>query len=492
MRSLRILRSVARSIDKFNNKICDMMEQSEDMIQNKELLEYKLVCLGVSSEKIKDAGEIQERGFIRTEEREKLHRERAQKRKREQEEVEMKEREAKKQKVIPVDEYGNRRKSYEQAEQKDDDDDDGGDVDDDFRDKRAKQQQDLLKSQEKIMHRQDRELEQKEKRIRELQRMLAKEKSKKQTEELIEIPDDDDNGNEDDDEEFNLSKVKTEPKVEPSGSRSGGYKLERENPALLKWLPGFTEKAHEIQPPTPVSEQKTRIYIPQQQEDKSIVLMEHIPIKSTERRSGKTQPVPKGRHKKNKFYCEKCKSEFSRKDSLTSHIKWDCLQEIRQFICEECHAAFFSDTSVREHYYLTHLKTDLYFCPKCGQGFAHKSRKSAHRKSGACPNKDDEDQFPGRAPVDEKLEATFKHRVKMPVEITEAQVQDPNAPQQLEEEDKQQQQQPVGVEGLLAGDPSETPFATATSEDLSAVANILEPLSEGKIPSDLLEEQDQE
>ena len=48
--------------------------------------------------------------------------------------------------------------------------------------------------------------------------MLAKEKSKKQTEELIEIPDDDDNGNEDDDEEFNLSKVKTEPKVEPSGS----------------------------------------------------------------------------------------------------------------------------------------------------------------------------------------------------------------------------------------------------------------------------------
>ena len=53
--------------------------------------------------------------------------------------------------------------------------------------------------------------------------------------------------------------------------------------------------------------------------------------------------------------------------------------------------------------------------------------------------KDQDDKFPGRAPFNEKLEATFKCRVIMPLEITEGDVQqEQEGQQQLE----QQQQQP--------------------------------------------------
>ena len=76
-----------------------MIEESEEVIEAKKMLEYKLTCLGVSVEKIAEAGELQERGFIRTEDREKIHRERAEKRKQdEKEETKMKQRETKKQK----------------------------------------------------------------------------------------------------------------------------------------------------------------------------------------------------------------------------------------------------------------------------------------------------------------------------------------------------------------------------------------------------------
>ena len=81
MRSLKLLRSVAVCIDKLNEKIADMIEELEEVIEMKKMLEYNLTCLGVSAEKIAEAGELQERGFIRTEDREKIHREGVEKRK---------------------------------------------------------------------------------------------------------------------------------------------------------------------------------------------------------------------------------------------------------------------------------------------------------------------------------------------------------------------------------------------------------------------------
>ena len=185
-------------------------------------------------------------------------------------------------------------------------------------------------------------------------------------------------------------------------------------------------------------------------------------MKSKDRRSGRTVPVLKSQQRHDKYYCDECKSEFSRKDVLAKHIKFDCLQEVHQFICDMCQAAYYSDVALREHYYEIHLKEDLYFCKKCGQGFAHKSRKSVHQKSGACPMKDQDDKFPGRAPFNEKLEATFKCRIIMPLEITEGDVQQEQQQegQQLEQQQKQEpdmgNESEPGQSGVIVGEVQET------------------------------------
>ena len=84
-------------------------------------------------------------------------------------------------------------------------------------------------------------------------------------------------------------------------------------------------------------------------------------------------------------------------------------------MCEKCHKGFYSEVSVREHYYKEHLKTFLYFCPKCNLGFHQNSRKSDHKKSGKCPQKDSPDQFQPRAPLNQTLELTFKRREIVPI-----------------------------------------------------------------------------
>ena len=94
-------------------------------------------------------------------------------------------------------------------------------------------------------------------------------------------------------------------------------------------------------------------------------------------------------------------ASFSRSDVLARHKKFDCSNSIRQFVCEKCHKGFYSEVSVREHYYKEHLKTFLYFCPKCNLGFHQNSRKSDHKKKGKCPQKDSRNQFPPRAPLRE-------------------------------------------------------------------------------------------
>ena len=309
----------------------------------------------------------------------------------------------------------------------------------------------------------------------------------------------------DDNDEYGMRCIKQEPK----GETSRGFKLEDINPSLLKWIPGYEakKKEKETEKNQPIIEEigKTSVYIPKTRPDKTVVLVENVGVKSTDRRSGRTVLVPKSQRRGDKYYCDECKSEFSRKDVLAKHIKFDCLQEVCQFICDMCQAAYYSDVAVREHYYQIHLKEDLYFCKKYGQGFAHKSRKSVHQKSGACPMKDEDDKFPGRAPFNEKLEATFKCRVIMPLEIMEGDVQQEQEGQQLE----QQQQEPdmgnepePGQSGVIVGqevqemepiptEPVLPRLPTGMSEDESAVEGLLGPLSEGNVPSTLMDEDEE-
>ena len=148
------------------------------------------------------------------------------------------------------------------------------------------------------------------------------------------------------------------------------------------------------------------------------------------------------------------------------------------------------------------MKEDLYFCKKCGQGFAHKSRKLVHHKSGACPMKDQADQIPGRAPFNEKLEATFKHRVIMPLEIMEGDVKQQQ--QQQQQPDMGNEPEPGQSGVVMSGEVQQMkqiPIAPAPilpqlpqgmSEDATAVEGILGPLSEGNVPSTLMEEDDED
>ena len=78
-----------------NSHIADLITESDEFIEQKKIMEYKLEKLGVSAEKIKEAGMLDERQFMRTENREQEDRERAAKRKREEEEKAEAENEAK-------------------------------------------------------------------------------------------------------------------------------------------------------------------------------------------------------------------------------------------------------------------------------------------------------------------------------------------------------------------------------------------------------------
>ena len=146
--------------------------------------------------------------------------------------------------------------------------------------------------------------------------------------------------------------------------------------------------------------------------------------KVTEKRSGRTRPVTGILQDSTRKYCDSCKASFSRSDVLARHKKFDCGNSIRQFVCEKCHKGFYSEVSVREHYYKEHLKTFLYFCPKCNLGFHQNSRKSDHKKKGKCPQKDSPNQFQPRAPLNQTLELTFKRREI--VQIPKGLVQDPS------------------------------------------------------------------
>ena len=187
------------------------------------------------------------------------------------------------------------------------------------------------------MTRQDTELGQKERRIRELEKRLAEVEKEKKAHEVIEI---------DDNDEYGMRHVKQEPK----GETSRGFKLEDVNPSLLKWIPGYEvkKKEKETEKSQPIVEEtgKTSVYIPKTRPDKTVVLVENVDVKSTDRRSGRTVPVPKSQQRCDKYYCNECKYEFSRKDVLAKHIKFDCLQEVHQFICDMCQAAYYSDVAV--------------------------------------------------------------------------------------------------------------------------------------------------
>ena len=136
-----------------------------------------------------------------------------------------------------------------------------------------------------------------------------------------------------------------------------------------------------------------------------VVVIEQPAQSSTQSRTSTKGPVPENQQDPRRHYCNVCPCNYSRKDLLSHHKKYNCLVSEKQFICDVCNAAFKEKDSQRMHYYRDHLKTFLYFCKKCNKGFMYISRLSGHKN--ACPNKEGDEIYPGKAPVDPELEKKF-------------------------------------------------------------------------------------
>ena len=98
--SLDLLRTVCTGLKRLDNRIADLIQQSDGLHEQKNLLTFQLEKLGVKKDEIRGAmEELGERPFCRTLEREKQDVEEEKKRKLEEEEEE---RERKRMKVIPT------------------------------------------------------------------------------------------------------------------------------------------------------------------------------------------------------------------------------------------------------------------------------------------------------------------------------------------------------------------------------------------------------
>ena len=406
-----------------------MIAQVDSFEEEKKKLEFRLQRLGVAADKIAEAGKIDEREYCQVGEHEERDRADA-KRKREEEDAKEKE-EMKRQRVIPT-VKGKYRKSYE-IEGVEYEEEEEKDVPETEQERHMRilteQQKAIIQNQAQLLQDQQKELDLQGSKIKKLIEEKKETKGKREEEEsVINVEDE--------------KKVKVEPSTSSgSGSSVGAFRLENlfKHDVLEKFIPGYKASQPESTDttPTPISTSTTQqtqpsVFVPTGTQE-NVLLLQSVPSKVTECRSGRTRPVPKDGRLRHKHYCENCKSEFSRKDLLAQHIKNDCLQPIRQFVCKDCNAAFYSETAVREHYYKIYLKIELYHCQKCNMGFAHKSKKSTHKK--ICPNQNGKDQFPIRTHFDEELEASFKRCNIVPLQITDQQqpvqpLPQPPAPQE--------------------------------------------------------------
>ena len=422
--SLILLKTVSESLNRMNSRINQYIEQHQKESEEKEVIEYNLEHLGINVEKIKEAGKLDPKKYVVLEEwEEHVSSVRGDKRKRQDDENEEKD-------------PSKKTKTSEEEKEKNID----------FYVKRYNQQAKIIEDNEEIIQTQANEIERKANEMQKLENNYEREIIKFQKEVLGYEKIIDTKSKKIEQLESELKRLKERKGDEsetPDAAQNKQSSSTSESQKIVRRKEDSScgEKS-DIQESVLKGKSTQTIYIQKTIMDETstvpeLILVEKEKQKSTEKRSGKTHPVPEGLRSKEKkrYYCDNCSSHFTRKDSLEYHKKHNCCQEVRRHICKDCNKGFYSDTSVREHYYKDHLKKDLYFCKKCNQGFAHNSRKSTHIKSGKCPMKDEQDRFPGRAELDEELEQTFKEKeIAIPVSVQEA-----DNPDEGQSSNKQQQ-----------------------------------------------------
>ena len=449
-RSVDLLRGVCTQIKRLDNRICDMIKESDMFREQKDLLEYQLEKLGVSTEKLRDAtNELSgDRGYVRTEEREMSDIAADKKRKAEEQ---LKEQELKKQKVIAVGEGLEDVETVQGAQ---------AEVEETYHQKLARQQQEIIKQYETLLQQQQNRLVEQEQELKQ-HRQQEQKQQPQQGQTWSEV----------------IEGIRASSgKQKPSTSRRAGTIDNYLSAKGITYLPpdvkkditekveiseDFTETVEEDVIITEVTKKTETVkYIPTKVPGiENYVLVQAPRTKTTAKRSSVAGPVPEKLRNPAKFYCEKCPCFYTRPDELARHKKRNCLKEDPEYFCNVCHRGFFYENTVREHYYHEHTDIVLWHCKKCNEGFHYKSNRSKHRH--ACPNKDGADIYQGRAPYDEELEETFKAKTAIPVKIPT----DPQ-PEAQPEDQPLVEDQPLEVE--------DQPQQVSQIETETAVGNIAE------------------
>ena len=433
---MKLLYSTTRNIERLDEEIACMIRVSDKKKDQLKKLEYQLISLGVSNEKIEIATKHKEVPYMLTEEVERAFIREERKRKRE-EEVEEAERKKRKREMIVVKDGKVISGGDTGAEVE-------GEGDTAHVKTLIQQQSDMMKSQEVVIQTQEAQMVELQLKIRQLEaenQKLALEKQQfqeqSQTYEQV-IPTPQENV-----QQFPSLSSLTLPLLDPmaleldpitaaagtSSSATAGsstFSLEKcIKPEHRKFLPKFSGVEGKTEEGTSqnlevinLPQEQSIVYIPKKVEKKkALILVPPTQKRVLTKRSNPGAPVPEDNRDPDRYYCENCACNYKEKSDLRKHQRFMCLKTEFDFICNECQMGFHTDYGVREHYYQVHKKEFLYFCTKCGKGFFHKSKKSNHKK--ACPKKDEEDTHARRAPYDEELEKTFKRRTRVEVDIPE-------------------------------------------------------------------------
>ena len=376
-------------------------------------MEYQMEKIGISCEKIKEATAVLkgEKEYVRTADRERYDAEIERKRKAEEQ---LRDEQEKRLKTITAGE--------EQEQEKEKPDEEEHSL------KLARQQQEIIRQQEQLLQKQERHIEEQERILRRLEQEkidLSNQSSQPQQSGSVQQPG-----------SVQQSKpVQTGTAPKPSMSESG--KIERYlKPSAMRFLPSCIkkerleedeEKEDDEVMITGVTEKPKR-YIPKVIEGVPNVVLMEVPKTQRSAKRQRGPPVPEGRHDRTRFDCDNCDANYNRPDELVRHQRRDCGKVDPEHFCDECGKGFAKENGVCEHYYHSHTNITLWFCQKCGKGFNFKSNKSTHLKT--CPLKNGPDKYVPRAPVNETLEATFKKRAAVPLQVVGQQEGD-NPPQQV-------------------------------------------------------------
>ena len=366
-----------------------LIEQSDDLRNQKKFLVYKMEKLGIRTDQIDMyMQELGERPFCRTLERKKDEEEN---RKRQLEE-DKEESEGKRAKIMPTVE-GHENLDFLSPGKK-------AAADQEEHDKKLKEQQkELIRSHELTIQQQEESLIRQQKTIKFQQEIIDQMKQQQQPTRAQEVqcssslsggsgvvPGTSGEGNVFPGQSFKMGGYGTIDNYLKPDALSFLHRAKQETPNIQEDDVVISEEIPEVSTSrinVPVLPSQLQISEPEQQEpaiQKNVYLPKQVPesqnlilvpacMKKTIALQASTRPVPEELQDNRLHYCKKCEAKYTTRDELNRHVAKNCQVKEPEFFCNQCDASFFWPNTICEHYYKEHIKEFLYHCRKCGKGF---------------------------------------------------------------------------------------------------------------------------